>query len=276
MQERLSVGNVKLLHAGGGLPHVHYFPTKENEQQYLVKDENDHAKKSYMRSVVCSKTSLIVLLLLLVALTSYFLLLPIRGQEDDDNNEEISITERLLINHGDSIKYQSIAHNFKLQEMIPAIAIPTEEELSESVTNVVNEKQGDDSINDSISQDYGRVPTEDEAEQVANEIHLATHRLEALLNEWTKESNSNSNSSEGETAMAFLVFLIQAIKEARGSITTQKDELIPEQVFFPDLEEVNHSIETNESFEMEDDAYPAYNDDYDDDSKQDNIDQIFS
>ncbi|XP_076280522.1 uncharacterized protein LOC143209117 [Lasioglossum baleicum] len=255
MQERLSVGNVKLLHAGGGLPHVHYFPTKGDEPN-LIKDENDPAKKSYMRSVVCSKTSLLVLLLLIVALTSY-LVFGIPRQEDD-GIEKISVTERLLTNHGGSIKYQSIAHREKNAD---TDAFPTEEELSENATNVVNEKQADDSINDSISKDDGRVPTEDEAEEVANDVHLDPHKL---VIGWLDESNLNSNSSEQEEfdlmkqppmdskekAMAFLTLLMEIMKD-RHDLITELEELFP------------------------DETYPAYNDDYDDDYEEDTFSRIF-
>ncbi|XP_076659203.1 uncharacterized protein LOC143362701 [Halictus rubicundus] len=136
MQKQLSVVDAKLLDVETGLPEVHSFPRK-GEPSVVEDVENEQTKekkenRSYMRRVVCSKSSLWMVLLFLVAFTSYLVWQMPRRR----NREIVEITD-----YTDSIAYQSVANNkFSTEE-------PSEN------ANVVSEIRCDYPINDSIIQD---------------------------------------------------------------------------------------------------------------------------
>lgn len=247
MQERLSVGNAKLLQAESCLPHVHYFPSKGDEPS-LIKDENEQAKKSYMRRVVCSKTSILVVLLLLLALTSY-LLLEITEKKDNDI-EEITVTERLLADNADPLKYQSIA--YKHLDTNPLLS----EELVEILKNAETEQQADESINDSSSQNYDRAPTEDEITEIEKEVHSDVHRLGKLMNEWSLLDTSDSFSSEAgfENTLSFVIRLMKALEEAEAPIKIAGSKI-------PEESNIDDKIWQSDYDDATDDTYSEVYDD---------------
>lgn len=264
MQERLSVGNAKLLHVVGGLPHVHYFPTEGDEK--LIEDENERPKKDMRK--LCSNIALLVLLILLAALAAY-LVWPLPRQEDDDT-VEIPVSEKFLINYRGLAKFQPVSSESEATNRFSAEMIPKIDD------NADMQMQGDTSD----SENQSNVPTKADVEEVAFEIHSAIHRLETPMNDWVEESKLNLPEREtdlkkplpadsSEVYMALIVALSKIIEDVRAPVKTPDGVFFGEKDFetgvpasdetmdsYPDSYNGSTNIEENDDFSYGDPEIP--------------------